>query len=649
MISLATTMALVRGLHLAATLSLLGTAGFLAWMLPPAGADLGRLRLLLVRLWWISGSVALLAGLAWFTLQSATIAGAEDASDVWAALPLVAEHTRYGVMLMVRLVLVLAATLAGTWIARRRDDLAAPQSPDIKQAVTDAWRPFAIYVGLVLTATALALQGAIGHAGATAGVIGDGLLLSEALHLLAAGLWLGAMLPLWISLRVLPAPRVASVCVRFSPIGLACVLVLAGTGFAQGLALIGNLPALFGTPYGHIALLKIALFLLALVLAAANRLWLTDRLAGSVLRARHHLLVSVSVETALGLAIVTAAAFLASNVPGVHGTPVWPFPWQFSLVTAREDPDFAREVLISLAVIGAAILLLAVAVVRRHSRLIAMIVLLAVTVWRGSSFGLLFVEAYPTSFQTSPTGFAAASIAHGQALFPQNCAACHGADGEGYGPAAASRRIKPANLTQPHLWEHSDGEMFWFLTHGFDDPEGGLAMPGFALSLSADDRWALIDYVRAHNAAVAVRPDAALEIPVRAPALTIVCNGLTASTMNDLLGHAVLVVLGDAPHGIPQQEAITLSVSAGDAKPAAGSCAAADPAAWNAYAVLADLPPAEAAGSQFLVDPNGWLRAAQRPDTAGGWHSRQDLLAAIRGVITRPIEQPRGASHEHHH
>ncbi len=37
MISAATMMALVRGLHLAATLSLLGTAGFLAWILPAAG------------------------------------------------------------------------------------------------------------------------------------------------------------------------------------------------------------------------------------------------------------------------------------------------------------------------------------------------------------------------------------------------------------------------------------------------------------------------------------------------------------------------------------------------------------------------------------------------------------------------------------
>ena len=113
MISAATTMALVRGLHLAATLSLLGTAGFLAWILPAGGVTPDTLHRRLVRLWWISGSVALLAGLAWFTLQSAAIAGADNVSDLLAALPVVAEHTRYGTTLMLRLALLLVATLAG--------------------------------------------------------------------------------------------------------------------------------------------------------------------------------------------------------------------------------------------------------------------------------------------------------------------------------------------------------------------------------------------------------------------------------------------------------------------------------------------------------------------------------------------------------
>jgi putative copper export protein/mono/diheme cytochrome c family protein len=659
MISAATTMAVVRGLHLAATLSLLGTAGFLAWILPAAGVAPGTLHRRLVRLWWISGSVALLGGLAWFSLQSAAIAGTDDVSDLLKALPVVAEHTRYGTTVLLRLALLLVATLVGvsqSVIARRGP------SPPIHTATQ-----VAVYLALLLVAVALGLQGFIGHAGATAGAIGDGLVLSECLHLLAAGLWLGALLPLWISLRLLPPASCTAICERFSPIGLACVLVLAGTGFAQALQLIGSLPALLGTAYGHLVLLKIALFLLALTLAAVNRLWLTDRLRTGGPGARGHLMVSIGIETLLGLAIITAAAFLASTVPGAHQAPVWPLSWQFSLITVHEDPDFRQEVFVSLLAIGAGIMLLAAALLWRRFRLHALIVLLAIMVWRGPSLSLMTVEAYPTSFQTSPTGFSAASIAHGQALFMQNCVACHGPEGEGDGPAAAGLRIKPADLTQPHIFEHTDGEMFWWLTHGIDDPEGGFAMPGFVGALSADDRWALIDYVRAHAAGVAMQQDASLEVPVRAPAMAILCNVLTASTMADLHGHAVFVVLGDAGAGraaVPAQEAITLSVSAepvsaagGSApkasaagtKPVPESCVAIHPTAWNAYAVLADLPLDEAAGSEFLVDPNGWLRAVQRPGVTSGWHSRDDLLAAIRGICTHPIEQPNGGSHEHHH
>ena len=390
-------------------------------------------------------------------------------------------------------------------------------------------------------------------------------------------------------------------------------------------------------------MLKIALFLLALVLAAINRLWLTDRLADEESKARRHLLVSVSIETIIGLSIVGAAAFLASHVPGAHEQPIWPFSWQFSLAAVQEDADLGREVIISLILIGGAILLMAAALLLRRFRLVALVVLLAVLGWRGPSFSLLTAEAYPTSFQTSPTGFSAASIALGQTLFVHKCASCHGPEGKGNGPAATGLRIKPADLTQPHLWEHSDGEMFWWLTHGIDNPEGGLAMPGFAEAVSPDGRWALIDYVRAHNAGASSQQ--AFAMPVRAPALPIACNGTAATTLSDLQGKAVYVILGDAAKArlpVPPQDGfsiVTLLVpgpDTADVKPAPSACVSATSAAWDAFAVLADLPLDEAAGAEFLIDPNGWLRVVQRPDTADAWHTRDDLLAAIRDICVHP-------------
>lgn len=42
----------------------------------------------------------------------------------------------------------------------------------------------------------------------------------------------------------------------------------------------------------------------------------------------------------------------------------------------------------------------------------------------------------------------AASLALGEALFMERCAACHGADASGNGPAASALKVAPPNLTE---------------------------------------------------------------------------------------------------------------------------------------------------------------------------------------------------------
>ncbi len=626
-----TILAVLRGLHLAASLSLLGGVGFLAWVLPAAGPDGQPLQTPLIRLARVSGVAALLSGLGWFALQAAVIAGADTLRGLSDVLPVVAEHTRYGQVMLVRCgLLVLATLLAG----RSR------------------WR---LYLALPILAIAVGTQGLIGHAGAMGGPKGDGIVLSEALHLIAAGLWLGGLIPLWLCVGRLRHWAGTAVCERFSPIGLACVLVIAGTGLAQGIELIGGIPALVGTRYGQVTLLKIGLFVVALALAAVNRLWLTDRLGTAVPGTAGRLRLSIVTEALLGLAIILAAGFLGSATPAAHAQPVWPFAWRFSLVTVNEDADLRFEVVMSVLLIGIIMLVLALAILWGRFRLLALAALAGVLVVRAPSLALLTVEAYPTSFQLSPTGFAADSIVRGQALYAANCVSCHGVSGSGNGPAAAALRIKPADLTQPHIWEHSDGEMFWWLTHGIDDPEGGVAMPGFA-ALPAADRWALIDYVRAHNAGLGVQLDAAFDVPVAAPAMPIRCAGLNATEMTDLRGMAVHVVTAGAATEpgpiapLPGVRLVTLDVRPEQPDPAAaGTCVAATPAAWPAYAVLADVPPDSLSGTEFLIDPDGWLRAEHQAGASGGWHSRDDLAAAVRGICASPLHASSGGEHEHHH
>jgi mono/diheme cytochrome c family protein len=105
------------------------------------------------------------------------------------------------------------------------------------------------------------------------------------------------------------------------------------------------------------------------------------------------------------------------------------------------------------------------------------------------------------------------SIAKGKVLFEQNCAACHGINGQGDGPAALSihdpsaecqkwqgntcveRPLeRPANLTLGILPGVYDvNEIYKTITMGVLAGSTG-GMPAFS-SLSSNDRWNLVSYV----------------------------------------------------------------------------------------------------------------------------------------------------------
>ena len=88
-------------------------------------------------------------------------------------------------------------------------------------------------------------------------------------------------------------------------------------------------------------------------------------------------------------------------------------------------------------------------------------------------------------------------VQHGHYVFKQNCVMCHGPQGLGNGPAAASLNPHPRNLVKGH-W-HSKGDsiaLFKVLQHGIP----GSAMPSWK-QLPVKDRWALVQFIRSitHN------------------------------------------------------------------------------------------------------------------------------------------------------
>lgn len=176
--------ALLRGAHMAALVSLFGTLVFLTLVAPAAMAeaakDAPRLQQRLLRLARISVVLELIVGIAWITVESAVIAGAGTAAMTLQALPVVALRTQFGQWLLVRGVLLLGVLpLLRPWRAGNA-------------------------VAAVLAAIALTVQPMLGHAGALGGSLGTTLIISEILHLLAAGAWLGSLLPLFITIGTLP-------------------------------------------------------------------------------------------------------------------------------------------------------------------------------------------------------------------------------------------------------------------------------------------------------------------------------------------------------------------------------------------------------------------------------------------------------------
>jgi putative copper export protein/mono/diheme cytochrome c family protein len=628
----------LRGAHVAALVSLFGTLVFITFVAPAAmveaAVEARRLRRLLLRLALYSALLALVIAVGWMTVETVIIAGADDIATTLQALPVVAWQTQFGQWLLLRCVLLLLLV------------------PVLSLPMLRAGRVVRA-IAVILAGVALGIQPLLGHAGAVGGNVGMMLIASEIMHLLAAGAWLGGLLPLFMTISILPHNAAATACRSFTPMGLSATVILAGTAVLQVTELMGGMPGLFGTGYGHVALVKLGLFFVLLTLAALNRLALTNRLGGPTPdAARRHMRWSIAIETILGVAVVVTAGFLATHAPGTHEQPVWPFHWRPSGAVFAE-PDLRGEVIAALVAIGVAVVVAITGLISRRVRWPALAVAVIIIAFAVPHLDLLLVEAYPTSFFVSPTEFAATAIVHGARLYAANCVVCHGAEGRGDGPRARSLPVHPADLTAEHLWAHSDGEIFWYLTHGFEAPDGGFAMPGFADTLSSEARWDLIDYLRAHNAGASMRATGVWSHPVPVPQFDAICPDGRDIDLDDLRGRALRIVAPAdqaAPQALPDAHGVTTIILARKQSKATGptACVAREPETWTAFAILSGLSDEALSGAQILADQNGWLRALWRPGLPGDWMDRQALASIVAGIVAYPIVVDSGG-HGHHH
>jgi len=489
------------------TVSLVTVAGAFAGLLlvvrPAAGAagtlgherrdDLDRA---VVRLARGALAVALLTSCLdlWRQVTVATGTGPAESLDPARVLAVMLD-TRYGTVWMARMLLLVL--LGGLLLLARDDD----------EAGWAALRAQALALG----AASLALGAAAGHAAAAEPAALSVTL--DALHLLGGGLWAGALVPLLLALgwtaRLPDAaaiPAAAAAARGFSRLGVIAMATLVATGLYAGWRQLGGIPELVGTAYGRWLALKLALFLVVLVLAARNLLTWRPLLRGAgaeAAGAAARLRRSVRLEALVALGILLVVAVLGVTTPGRHTPVTWPLPFRFDWEVTKSLPGVRTRVAIGsqLATLGLIALLLALVARPRRWRVASLAGVMAMAIGVAVALPPMAIDANPATYLRPAIPYAAASIVEGQEVYAARCAECHGPAGYGDGPAGAGLPRRPADLTARHAGDHTAGDLFWWLTHGIP----GSGMPAFGGQLSVDERWDAINFVRALGAAEAAR------------------------------------------------------------------------------------------------------------------------------------------------
>ena len=310
----------VRDVHYGSSIIVAGIVFFdlliasptLRWMDLRLPATVAAFRARTAALLWICLALSIISGFGWLCLLAAGIVD-EPVADVMAdgTVWLVLLQTQFGFAWKVRFLfgLVLAACL----VMRRTKDTAAPVWQEVWAALLAA-----AYLGSMAFA---------GHGQEGLGLGRNLHLAVDFLHLIAAGLWLGGLVPLALLLFYLRRFReeawasvACNAAARFSDLGIVAVGTLLISGMINTYFLVGDMQRLIDTSYGRLLLLKVTLFAAMVCLAGINRQYLLPRLfhdsgtdQGS--RTVQWLIRSATAEIFLGLGVIIIVGMLGIMEP----------------------------------------------------------------------------------------------------------------------------------------------------------------------------------------------------------------------------------------------------------------------------------------------------------------------------------------------
>ena len=292
---------IARLVHFASAMAAFGATAFRLYALDLTreGAERAAARLgdWNNNLFFISALVMLASGLAIVPCVTARIAGTVGAAFDPETIGTVLSRTEFGRVWCLHLLFTVLLMVSATIATHRRA------------------------LKLSCAALALASLGWAGHAAGGSGFAGLARELNQSIHLLAAGLWLGGLLPLGWLLRQSDEERFGQLAAEalpaFSYMGYGAVAVIAITGIVNTSIFAGSFEALTSSDYGQLLSLKVVLYLAMVGIALRNRFRLMPRIANRDARANRALYSSVIAEQALGLGILAAVSLLGTWPPPV--------------------------------------------------------------------------------------------------------------------------------------------------------------------------------------------------------------------------------------------------------------------------------------------------------------------------------------------
>jgi putative copper resistance protein D len=497
-------------------------------------------------------------------------------------------------------------------------------------------------------------------------------------------LWLSRVEQAWHEAVFKTATR------RFSALGFVSVTVLIATGAYNAWTLVGAVPPLVGTSYGQLLLIKLALLLPLMAVAAVNLLKLKPRIlafraelsAPRIVELLHRLKCNVTWEAILGAGILVVVGMMSVTPPARHVQPEWPFTFRWFWNTASVSAKIRAQLSDAQWLGGAgAIGFVCAFLLRRRPRYRLLGVSLAALGYGGWIYHTaISIDAYPTTYLRPSVPYNVISVANGGYFYQEACATCHGVGGYGDGLNGKGFKPRPADLTAKHSADHTAGDLFWWLTHGVRRDGVLTPMPGFGASLEEEERWDMINFLRTLSAAERARQMSALVEPEP----WLVAPDFVYRTMTDenrsLKDHrgnnVVMLVLFSLPASqarLAELEYLSSQLQSknvkilfiprerSDMRGLAGkvkSLSVVTDGSWEAFDAYAlyrrsfseqgtqpdpPVPP----HMEFLIDRQGYVRARWIPRDGVGWDKLENLFRDVDQLNQEKPSAPAPDDHVH--